>query len=111
MAGTAPGGIEREILAELHKAAEVLGADPDEIRDVPAAEMYENLEALGADRFLLGLVGSQGNTLEDSELLELLREFNRLGSLEFDEVYATTSRPARPARRRHPRPQHGKRQR
>jgi hypothetical protein len=103
------GRIEREILAEIHKAAEVLGADPDEIRDVPAAKMYDNLEALGADRFLLGLVGSQGDTLEDSELLELLREWNRLERFQFDEIYATTSRPARPARRRQPRRHHGSR--
>jgi hypothetical protein len=93
MAGTKPvGRIEREILAELQKAAELLGADPDNIRNVPAAEMHDALEALGADRFLLGMVGSWKDTMEDVEVLELLREWNRLGSLQFDEVYATTSR-------------------
>lgn len=112
MAGTKPvGRIEHEILAELYRAAEGLGADPDEIRNVPAAKMYDNLEALGADRFLLGLLGSQGDTLEDSELLELLREWNRLERFRFHEVHAARSRLARPARRRQPRRHHDSRQR
>jgi hypothetical protein len=112
MACTKPvGRIEREIVAELHKVAELLGADPDNIRNVPAAEMYDALEALGADRFLLGIVGSWKDTMEDVEVLELLREWNRLGSLEFDEVDATPSRPARPARRQQARGPHGSRHR
>ena len=43
-------------------------------------EIYRAFEALGADRKLLATVGSWGDTLDDDEVLELLREWN-YGSL------------------------------
>jgi hypothetical protein len=83
---------DQAILEELYKAAERLGAKGEEIRNVPAEKMYAALEALGADRFLLGVVGSWKDCTEDAVVLKLLRAWNRHGKLEFDEVYASTSR-------------------
>ena len=40
------------------------------------SEIYKVLEALGADRKLLPTVGSWGDTLEDEEVLQLLKKWN-----------------------------------
>ena len=40
------------------------------------AEIYKALETLGANKHLLGIVGSWGDTLDDSEVLELLKPWN-----------------------------------
>jgi hypothetical protein len=40
------------------------------------AELYRALEYLGADRKLLAAVGSWGDTLEDTKVLELLKRWN-----------------------------------
>ncbi len=40
------------------------------------AEIMTALRTLGADRELLGTVGSWGDTLEDAEILRLLKEWN-----------------------------------
>lgn len=40
------------------------------------AEIYTALEKLGADKELLATIGSWGDTLDDREVLELLRMHN-----------------------------------
>lgn len=40
------------------------------------AEIMTALRTLGADRELLATVGSWGDTLEDAEILRLLKEWN-----------------------------------
>lgn len=41
-----------------------------------AHELYRALEALGAEGELLAVVGSYGNTLDDDDVLALLRRWN-----------------------------------
>ena len=41
-----------------------------------AAEIYRALQRLGADIDLLSIVGSYGDTLDDVDVLDLLREWN-----------------------------------
>jgi len=40
------------------------------------SEIYRAMELLGADRQLLGTVGSWGDTLDDEEVLKLLKHWN-----------------------------------
>lgn len=42
------------------------------------SEIYRALEYLGADRKLLAAVGSWGDTLDDAEVLMLLKKWNEL---------------------------------
>jgi hypothetical protein len=44
-----------------------------------AREFYIVLERLGADPELLAVVGSWRDTLDDAEILALLKEYNRTG--------------------------------
>jgi hypothetical protein len=44
-----------------------------------AREFYILLERLGADLELLAVVGGWRDTLDDTEILALLREYNRTG--------------------------------
>jgi hypothetical protein len=44
-----------------------------------AGEIYEALERLGADPELLSIVGSWRDTLDDVEVLALLRRYNSTG--------------------------------
>lgn len=78
------------ILDELCKAAERLGVEGDRIRALPRAEIYDAFEDLEADRFLLGIVGSWGDTLEDDQVLAALQRWNR-GEPPFDYVIESTS--------------------
>ena len=39
-------------------------------------EIFRALKGLGADRELLSIIGSWGDTLEDKEVLRLLKEWN-----------------------------------
>lgn len=39
-------------------------------------EVYRAFEELGADKRLLAIIGSWGDTLEDFEVLDLLRAWN-----------------------------------
>jgi hypothetical protein len=75
--------MEEAILDELCRAAERLGADGERIRALPRAEIYDALEDLEADRFLLGIVGSWGDTLNDDQVLVALQRWNR-GEPPFD---------------------------
>jgi hypothetical protein len=65
--------VNGKIVRELQKTLAYLGADPA-LADRPG--MYQKLEALGADRELLAVVGSWGDTLDDEEVLVLLKEWN-----------------------------------
>lgn len=52
---------------------------PQSVKDINADiknEISLALEILGADRQLLGIVGSWGDTLSHREILRLLREWN-----------------------------------
>ena len=40
------------------------------------SEIYRAFELLGANRELLGTIGSWGDTLDDTEILRLLKEWN-----------------------------------
>jgi hypothetical protein len=53
----------------------------DEIRAQIAAELYTALERLSADPELLAVVGSWRDTLDDDEILEHLKSFNRTGKV------------------------------
>jgi hypothetical protein len=46
-----------------------------------ANEIYTSLERLDADPNLLAIVGSWCDTLDDEEILQLLREWNQTGKL------------------------------
>ena len=40
------------------------------------AEIYKAFEGLGADKHLLGIIGSWGDTLDDAEILDVLKTWN-----------------------------------
>jgi hypothetical protein len=67
--------VNRQIVRELQKSLEYLGADPA-LADLGPGDLYKKLEALGADRELLAIVGSWRDTLDDEEILALLTEWN-----------------------------------
>jgi hypothetical protein len=46
-----------------------------------ARELYIALERSGADPTLLSIVGSWGDTLDDAEVIALLREYNATGQV------------------------------
>jgi hypothetical protein len=64
-----------KIIRELQKALKYLGADPA-LADIGPVDLYKKLETLGADRDLLAVVGSWGDTLDDEEVLDLLKGWN-----------------------------------
>jgi hypothetical protein len=67
--------VNRRIVRELQKSLEYLGADPA-LADLGPGDLYKKLEVLGADRDILAVVGSWGDTLDDEEILRLLKEWN-----------------------------------
>jgi hypothetical protein len=54
---------------------------PDDVRAQIAKELYTTMEQLSADPELLAVMGSWHDTLEDDEILEHLRSFNRTGKV------------------------------
>ena len=69
--------LEQRIADELYLAAARLGADPLDIRLLPLDGLYEALEDLGADRYLLALAATWGDgnpctENDDAETLKLL---------------------------------------
>lgn len=44
-----------------------------------AAEIYKAAERLGAGPELLSILGSYGDTLEDDDILQMLKDFNETG--------------------------------
>lgn len=87
--------LQLAILQEIYRAAERLGAG-DRIREIPHHELYSELEALGADRHLLGIVGSWGDCMTEAQVLAMLKAWNVDGRLEFERLYASTSDPEAP---------------
>jgi hypothetical protein len=77
------------ILDELCHAAERLGGNAERIRALSRAEIYDALEDLDADRYLLAVVGSWGDTLDDDQVLASLQRWNR-GEPPLDHVIAST---------------------
>jgi hypothetical protein len=65
--------VNHKIIRELQQALDYLGADPA-LAD--KRDLYQKLEALGADRELLAVFGSWGDTLDDEGVLVLLKEWN-----------------------------------
>ena len=67
---------------EMHEALASLGADPELLASIDAAEklqpraLYRIAERLGGDRWLLAAIGSYGDTLSDRAVLEELRDWN-----------------------------------
>ena len=53
----------------------------DDVRVQIANEFHTTLEQLSADPELLAVVGSWRDTLNDDEILEHLRSFNRTGKV------------------------------
>ena len=46
-----------------------------------AAEIYKAFERLEADPELLSIIGSYGDTLDDAEILGLLKDYNTTGKI------------------------------
>jgi hypothetical protein len=67
--------VNRKIVRELSQALEYLGADRA-LASLSPVDLYPKLEALRADRELLAVVGSWGDTLDDEEVLDLLKGWN-----------------------------------
>jgi hypothetical protein len=44
-----------------------------------AAEIYKAMERLGAEPDLLSIIGSYGDTLDDDDILGLLKSYNETG--------------------------------
>ena len=65
--------VNRQIVRELQKTLDYLGADRA-LAD--RSDLYQKLETLGANRELLAIVGSWGDTLDDEEVLVLLKGWN-----------------------------------
>jgi hypothetical protein len=76
--------LDAQILAELARAAECLGDNKllGQVRNLKAVNarivgnLYRAFENAGADRQLLAAVGSWRDTLEDEEVLALLKQWN-----------------------------------
>ena len=56
------------------------------VHHVLASELYEALEALGAPRDLLGVIGSWGDGLDDVEVVALLQAWNRHREINFQKT-------------------------
>lgn len=56
------------------------GKRPD-LRAQIAREFHNMLERLGADADLRAIVGRWGDTMDDAEMLAMLREFNATGKV------------------------------
>lgn len=77
---------ERAIRAEIEKALSKLGKTQEQLAEARACREPEEM---GFPRHLLGIIGSWGDTLEDSEVLAMLKRWNETGKV-LDEVYAST---------------------
>jgi hypothetical protein len=67
------------IRAEILNALTWLGASPAELAALKRAgkdRLYEAAATLDADRYLLGYIGSWGDTLTDDDVLAFLRQWN-----------------------------------
>jgi hypothetical protein len=57
---------------------DLLGVSENKVRIEIRGEIYRALEYLGADASLLATIGSWGDTLEDDDVLVLLKDWNDL---------------------------------
>jgi hypothetical protein len=73
------------ILAEIHRAIAALGGTD---KPMSAADARRAVRALGADVDLRSIVDSWQDTLDDEQILELLRNWNA-GRPVFSETYAS----------------------
>jgi hypothetical protein len=69
-----------DIVSEIQRAMKTLGA-PEDVEASAALSVYRDMEELGADRELLAAVGSWGDSLDDEDVLEMLREWNSRHSI------------------------------
>ncbi len=72
--------VEQFIRRELYKAIESLGGSPElvaaTINGASKEEVYDAAQRLGADRYLLAAIGSWGDTPDDEQVLQDLRDRN-----------------------------------
>jgi len=80
--------IEQLIRREIATAIERLGGTPRWLENATPEQLYKLAEQCGAERYLLGVIGSWGDTLSDEEVLDDLRHLNA-GRPLFDEVHAS----------------------
>ena len=76
--------MRRQISEEFRRAFEKLGAEPEFLALIGGktqVELYQKAEALGADDDLLALIGSSEDTLADEDMLQMLRRFNKSGTI------------------------------
>jgi hypothetical protein len=66
----------REMLAQARLQAKAASLAP-----AIASELYKAFERLDASPELLSIIGSYGDTLDDKEILELLRVYNETGKV------------------------------
>lgn len=66
-----------EIITELAQGINDLSPTTWNAARVLAPVFYKEAEKRGADMHLLSIIGSWGDTLEDDEVLQLAKEFNR----------------------------------
>jgi hypothetical protein len=86
-----PAELDAAIVAEVEKALAKLGASPVLVYRAAAMlprAIYEEMERLGADPYLLAMVGSWGDTLNDAEVLNMLRDWNA-GTFSIDKLAST----------------------
>ena len=77
--------LEILIRCEILKAVAWLGGSPElltSLRGATKRRLYDALDSLGADRALLGAVGSWLDTWTDDEVLSAVREWNARAALE-----------------------------
>ena len=74
-----PPNITDEITAEIAKAIEKLGGNPETLNLTDTWAVNRTLEFLGADIYLLCAVGSWKNTMSDEEVLADLKTWHQSG--------------------------------
>jgi hypothetical protein len=86
-----PAEIDAGIVAEIEKALRALGGSAvlvDRASAMMPRALYEEMERLGADPYLLAIVGSWGDTLDDAAVLDMLRDWNA-GTFKIERLAST----------------------
>jgi hypothetical protein len=90
--------LERAIKAEMRNALSKLDAQPKLVARIDAADtldaatLYRAAEDLGADRVLLAIIGSRGDTIGDEEAVAAIRNWNADRPY-FDRLIASVDHP------------------
>jgi hypothetical protein len=97
--------LNQAINEEIARAFHGLGAPAEAVRAIPqggsADEVVMALAAHGAPPELLGIVNSYGDTMDDQEVLEMLRTFNDQGyAIEPDPTLTSAVTPFRRPRKK-----------